>query len=299
MTKPPFAAASQKSLYGGYIFHYKASDGLQLGGVQWLPDHSNQEPPVICLPGLTRNHRDFTKVAVEMAKAGFRVIAFDYRGRGLSDRDPTWENYSLEVEGQDIDDGLSYLGVEIFSLLGTSRGGLHAMALAARLPADRINKIILNDIGPVLERDGLARISATVGSNMTPGTWEAAAAHLEKNLGPDFPDLVLKEWLAFAQQLCIESEGDVVFDYDAALLKTLPPLDRIDSLPDLWPLFGATYQHPCLILRGENSHLLSSQTYARMLSEHPKSEGLEVRHEGHAPLLWDKTTQEYITSYLR
>lgn len=281
-----------------HLHMFRSHDGLLLGGKEWVPAESNGNPPLLCLPGLSRNHRDFSSVAEVLATEGFRVIAFDYRGRGSSQWDETWQNYSLDVEAQDIDAGIEALGLDRFSVLGTSRGGLHAMMLPAHYP-DRSVKIVLNDIGPVLETEGLMRIGETIGKNMVPGNWTDAADLLKNNLQQSFPRLSDADWQRFSKQLCHEVNGSVRFDYDPALAKTLPSSDVLKTLPDLWPLFDAGLSIPALVLRGEHSNLFSAKTFDAMISRFERAEGWVVPAEGHAPLLWDQATQSRIAEFLR
>ncbi|SDU05646.1 alpha/beta fold hydrolase [Stappia sp. ES.058] len=279
------------------VREWLASDGLRLGATTWRARNTKHHAPqVLCLAGLSRNSRDFTHLAEALAERGFDVTAMDYRGRGQSDRDADWRNYSIEREADDIDCGLDALGISRAIVVGTSRGGLHAMLLALRSP-NRIAGMVLNDIGPTIERDGLHRLAGTIGLTMDASDWPSAAARLRKMLAPQFPGLDDAGWDRFARQLYIETPGGLRLDYDATLRHTLAELDQETELPDFWPVFDAIGATPLLALRGAHSDLLSAKTLAEMLRRHPNAQALTVDNEGHAPLLWDRETQGAILDF--
>ncbi|WP_333782887.1 alpha/beta hydrolase [Nitratireductor aquibiodomus] len=150
---------------------YSAQDGLKLHAR--LYGEANPGLPVVCLPGLTRNARDFHALAEKLstdATTPRKVIAFDYRGRGLSDNDPDWRRYDVTVEAADIVSGLAAFGVEHAAFIGTSRGGLIIMALAGARPT-LMKAVVLNDIGPVVEGDGLARSAPICSARPNPVRW--------------------------------------------------------------------------------------------------------------------------------
>ncbi|WP_148259284.1 alpha/beta fold hydrolase [Polymorphum gilvum] len=278
---------------------WRSADGLTLAARDWRPLQPCPDAlPVLCLSGLSRNARDFDAVAARLCAQGRRVVAMDYRGRGDSERDPDWRNYSLPVEGQDIDAGIATLGLDRFAILGTSRGGLHAMAMAARHSPSRIAGIVLNDIGPHIEFEAIQRLATTIGKDMTAPDWSAMADRLRGKLAAQFTALSAADWERLARQMCRQSGPAVAFDYDPALGKTLEGLDEGAPTPDLWPLFEALIPIPLLVLRGETSDMFGVQTLAEMAVRHPNCETLVVPGEGHAPLLWDAATQEHIAAFL-
>ncbi|MBL6432438.1 MAG: alpha/beta fold hydrolase [Alphaproteobacteria bacterium] len=191
-----------------------ASDGLRLAATTWRAKNAGSSPPqVLCLAGLSRNSRDFTPLAEALAARGFDVTAMDYRGRGRSDHDTDWRNYAIEREAEDIDCGLDALGIPRAIVIGTSRGGLHAMLLALR-SSDRVAGMVLNDIGPTIERDGLHRLAGTIGHTMEAPDWPSAAARLRDALGEQFPGLDDAGWERFARQLYVETPDGLHLDYD-------------------------------------------------------------------------------------
>ncbi len=281
-------------------FTYKSADGLTLSGEKWEATGCSEAPkvPVLCLPGLSRNTKDFHAIARFLQEQGHEVIALDYRGRGQSEWDPEWHNYALPIEGQDIDAALSFLAIERFAILGTSRGGLHAMAMAERMDAGRIAGIILNDIGPRIEMKGIHRLAASIGKQMKFLDQASCAGALMAGLNTQFPAMSAEDWLRFAGQLGASTHDGFILEYDPALAKTLAMMDDGTPLPDIWPLFGTTTNMPMLILRGQHSDILSDDTCGEMKSRHPSAIVHEVSGEGHAPMLWDATTQERIAAFL-
>lgn len=303
MTSAPQEAPDrpgQGSVPNAVDFTWKSPDGLTLAGREWpVPhDRSEQSIPVLCLPGLSRNTRDFNDVARFLQSSGHRVIALDYRGRGNSDWDSDWRNYALPVEEKDIDAAIETLGLDRFAVLGTSRGGLHALLLGLRYPADRMAAVIFNDVGPHIEMRAIHRIAATLGHNMKAASLEAVAGNLKRTIGSQFPSFGDRDWLKLAGQLASKRDGQVVMDYDPALAHQLASLDDAAPAPDLWPLYDKLTDRPVLILRGQHSDLLSLDTCKRMLNEHPNAAVRTIPGQGHAPVLWDTETHEAIAGFL-
>jgi pimeloyl-ACP methyl ester carboxylesterase len=273
---------------------YSAPDGLRLH----LRDWPNPAPviPVVCLPGLARTAADFDALAGVLC-ASRRVVALDYRGRGLSDYDRNWRNYDLRIEGEDILSVLTAAGIGEAVFIGTSRGGLHAMILSALRPA-MIRAVVLNDIGPVLEAKGLARIRGYVGKLPAPRSWADAADMARRLMSAQFTKLDERGWQAYAHLTFEEKNGRFRPRYDPRLMKTLEDLDLESPLPQLWPQFDGLRDVPMLILRGENSDLLSPETLAEMLRRHPGCEAHTVAGEGHAPLLLDTETIGRVAAFV-
>lgn len=291
--------SSSSNLLGPRFFTWRSEDGLTLAGVHWpVSKHSNQLP-MLCLPGLSRNTRDFDAIARHLQQSGVAVYALDYRGRGRSDWDPKWENYTIAVEGTDIDAAISHLKLERFALLGTSRGGLHAMAMAHRYDKTRMPAVILNDIGPDIPLASLLRIRDSIGQKMRFESWDHLTNHLKAGLGAQFLALDQADWLRFSHQLASERDGHVVLDYDPALRHQLDGLEDHDIFPDLWPVFDGLKDRKLLILRGQHSDLLSEETLTRMIERHTDTDSLTIPAEGHAPLLWDNYSQQAITRLLK
>ncbi|GAA2862525.1 pimeloyl-ACP methyl ester carboxylesterase [Aminobacter niigataensis] len=267
-------------------FFYAAQDGLTLHARIYGNDNRGQLP-VICLPGLTRNCRDFHDLALQLAgdlENPRRIICFDYRGRGLSVYDPAWQNYNVGVETADIVNGLDELGIDEAAFIGTSRGGLIMHVLGAVRPG-LIKAAVLNDIGPVIDPAGLAYIRSYLENAPRPTDF-AAAVELQKTIhGAAFPALTEADWQRFVHAIYRQEDGRPVADYDPALINTVLAMDLTQPLPDLWPQFEALSSVPMLVIRGENSRLLSVETLAEMGRRHPRLEAVTVGGQGHAPLL--------------
>lgn len=279
-----------------------ARDGLRLHVRDYIPTAPARALPVVCLPGLARTAADFHALALDLVadeKRPRRVLAVDYRGRGASERDRNWRNYDVRVELDDLMQALAALGVERAIFIGTSRGGLITMAMAAARPA-AIAAAVLNDIGPVIEARGLMRIRGYIGKLPSPRTIEEAVDILRRLQDAQFPELTDAEWHEMAAATWRQdADGRLLPDYDPALLKTLEALDLESKLPELWPLFGGLAGVPVLALRGANSDILSPDTLARMRAAHERLEAVEIPAQGHAPLTSHKDVRRPILSFIR
>jgi len=256
--------------------------------------------PVVCLPGLTRNAVDFHDLAMALSRHRHRprrVVAIDLRGRGLSEHDPDWRGYDPRIEVTDVMDQLAALGVAHAVFVGTSRGGLVTMGLAAARPG-LIRAAVLNDIGPVIEAQGLIRIRSYVGKLPAPRSMDEAVDILRRISDARFPALGDDDWLAMARGTWVEREGRLVPSYDTNLFRGLAALDLEAPLPPIWPYFRALATVPVLALRGENSDLLSPATLEAMAAQHPGLQAVTVPGQGHAPLLRDAPTLSRIASFI-
>lgn len=266
--------------------YYSAPDGLRLHARVYGAQHE-KILPVICLPGLTRNARDFHELALELAgdpEHPRQVIAFDYRGRGQSQYDPDWHNYRVPVEAADIVAGLIALDVESGVFIGTSRGGLIIHVLAAIRPAV-LKAVVLNDVGPVLDSEGLAHIRAYLEGAPKPANFSEAVAIQRAAHGSAFPALQIADWERMVGALYRLENGTPIPDFDPKLLNVLKDFDPSKPLPELWPQFEGLTGVPLLAIRGENSKLLSAATFAEMARRHPDCQAVTVEGQGHAPLL--------------
>ena len=265
---------------------YSAQDGLRLH----LRDYGSRISPalpVVCLPGLARTAADFDMLARALSAQGRRVVALDYRGRGLSERDKNPANYDVIVENRDIQDILVAAGVAEAVFVGTSRGGIHTMVLSALRPG-LLKAVVLNDIGPVLEARGLARIKGYVGKMPQPASWSDAVDLFKKMASAHFTAMSDADWEAFARLTFEEKDGKLAPQYDPALSKNLEKLDLSQPIPEMWPQFEGLGRIPLMIIRGGNSDLLSAETVAEMVRRHPGCETMVVPDQGHAPLLMDE-----------
>lgn len=274
-----------------------ARDGLRLH-LREIVARDAAKAPVLCLPGLTRNGEDFEVIGAHIATAtGRRVLALDSRGRGDSDYDPDWKHYDLSVELEDMLGVLSALGIEGAVFFGTSRGGLLAMLTGIARP-EALRGVILNDIGPVIEARGLARIRGYVGKIPVPHDWPGAARLLRDLFGTQFTNLSPEQWERWARRSWREENGVLTGRYDVNIMRTLAQLDLEQPMPDLWPVFETIKHVPLMVLRGQLSELLAPTTAQRMVAEHPAARLLEVAYEGHAPLLEDAPTIQAVTAFI-
>lgn len=259
--------------------------------------------PVVCLPGLSRTTADFDRLAAHLAGGGAggpprRVLSLDYRGRGGSDRDPKPEHYAVPVEAGDVLAVLADAGIGEAVFVGTSRGGLITMVLSGIRPG-LVRGAVLNDIGPVLEPAGLERIRGYIGKLPPPGTWQEAVRAIQGYAGAQFTGLGDEDWLYFARTTFVERDGGLAGRYDPALVESLRALDPAKPLPALWDQFAALAGAPLLVVRGENTDLLSEETTREMLRRHPDAVLLAVPGQGHAPLLHDPGTLARIAAFAR
>jgi pimeloyl-ACP methyl ester carboxylesterase len=263
-----------------------ASDGLKLYARDYAP-LTRIGLPVVCLPGLARNSEDFHTLASALSTDPSnprRVLALDYRGRGRSEWASDWRQYDLGTELNDVLQVLTVVGVEKAVFVGTSRGGLLIMALSAAKPA-LLAGVVLNDVGPVIEREGLIRTRNYVGKLPLPADWQEGAQILKELSGSQFPAFGPEQWDSMARGTWHESNGRLVLSYDPSLMKPLQELDLDKPMPDLWSLFDGLLPIPVLAIRGENSDLFSRETLAAMQKRHPQLMALTVPGQGHAPLM--------------
>jgi pimeloyl-ACP methyl ester carboxylesterase len=274
-----------------------ASDGLKLHARCWGP--RSAEHSVVCLPGLARTAADFESLGAALTASGRgrRVIALDYRGRGLSDYDRNPDNYNFQVELADVQAALTALGALPAVFIGTSRGGILTMLMAALRPT-AMTGAVLNDIGPVLEPKGLMRIKGYVGKLPEPRSFGEGAEILRRLFDAQFPKLTSEDWLASAHRTFKEANGRLVTTYDPALAKTMEGVDFEKPMPPLWKEFDALAHVPLMVIRGENSDLLTAETVDAMAQRHAGLERLVVADQGHAPLLAEPETIDRIAAFV-
>jgi pimeloyl-ACP methyl ester carboxylesterase len=273
-----------------YARHYRARHTSPEAARKWVR-------PLLCLPGLTRNSRDFHEIALDLSHGprARDVYTLDSRGRGLSDYDPDWRNYTVPCEMHDAVDFMIARGLEGAAILGTSRGGLIAMIMAAAQPGF-LGPIILNDIGPVIERDGLARIASYVGLTPLPRDWKEATALVREMNAAAFTAIANDEWEPIARQLFNDKDGRPAPGYDPKLGKAFSSIDG--PIPPLWAHFDALKRKPVMVVRGLNSDLLTEQTVETMRQRHPDLTELAIAGQGHAPWLRDTASITEVRRFL-
>lgn len=258
------------------------NDGLRLHYRDYAGG-ADGRPPLLCLPGLTRNVRDFEGLADRLAP-DWRVIAIDFRGRGESafSKNPT--SYTPLIYALDLQALFRELDLTAFVSIGTSLGGLVTMLMAEGERA-RIKGVALNDVGPEVETGGIARIRSYVGKSGNWPTWLHAARALAEANANVYPDYKLEDWLAMAKRRYrLSTNGRIVIDHDTRIAE--PMRVAPDEPPaDLWPALDALKDVPGLILRGELSDVLAPATVERMQQALPRAEAVTVPRVGHAPTL--------------
>ena len=258
--------------------YWTSRDGLKLHYRDYAgPAH---RPPLLMLHGLTRNSRDFENLAARYA-GDWRVIAVDFRGRGLSEHDPVPARYIPRTYAADVLQLLDEQGIAEAVFMGTSLGGLVTMIIATVAP-ERIAGVLLNDIGPELDLSGLQRIQSYLGKPVVYRDWDHAAAEFRARHGDVHPSYGEAEWLRYAKRVARETGRGVEFDYD---MKIVEPFESGNNgaVPDGWPFYRALGGRPVLVLRGGSSDLLSDAVAERMASEIPDVEVVTVPGVGHAP----------------
>jgi pimeloyl-ACP methyl ester carboxylesterase len=285
----------------GYASRFvTAPDGLRLHVRDYGP-RTAPALPVLCLPGLARTGADFHELAAALAAdatAPRRVLAVDYRGRGKSDHDPDPRNYALSVELADLRAVLAALECAPAVFVGTSRGGILTMLLAAAQPTAIVGAV-LNDIGPVIEPRGLIRIKGYVGKLPQPRSWAEGADILRRLFSAQFPHLMETDWLDAARLTWSERDGTLVLNYDPNLSRTLEGIDLERPGPALWPQFDALAAVPLMIIRGQLTDLLSAATVEQMRARRRRTELIEVPHQGHPPALRGADLVRRIAAFCR
>lgn len=253
--------------------------------------------PVLCIPGLTRNARDFEDVAPWIAARGRRVFAVDLRGRGQSDRDPNAKRYNPKTYAEDMVALLKSIGARNAIFVGTSLGGLVTMALAASRP-DVIGGAVVNDVGPAVAKAGLARIRSYAGKTAAVTTWADAAAYAKAINGVAFPDVPDETWAIVARRLFRDDGGRPVLDYDPLIFRAPNPIVAWLAGPLLWSAFAKLGRAgPLLLIRGELTDVLDARTIARMKLTAPRMSEAAVPRVGHAPTLSEREAQDAMANF--
>ena len=272
--------------------NFTTSDGLSL---HYTDSAQGKALPLICLPGLTRDGQDFRYFAPHGAR--YRMITLDARGRGQSDLDPEITNYNVMREAQDVIELMDYLGLEQAAILGTSRGGMVAMVLAATAK-DRLSAVVLNDVGPEIPQGGIARIMEYVGRRPAAKTYDKAAQTLAALMAPAFPDVPPARWREEVEVFYDETPDGLALRYDPRLRDALLEQAKAGPPPDLWALFMALEGLPCGVIRGANSDVLSHETYLEMQRRLPALQAVELDNRGHVPFLDEPAALTLIHSVL-
>jgi len=278
---------------------WTSPDGLSLYARDYAPADGPARLPVIAIHGLTRNSADFDVIAGLIAASGRRVLAVDVRGRGLSDRASDPMTYTPDVYARDMIALMEQAGIEKAVFLGTSMGGLITMALTAIKP-QAVAAAVINDIGPEVAPEGLARIAEYTGRKIEIRNWADAAAYARDINAAAFPLYGDADWDAFARRTFREGEdGKPVLNYDPDISVPIRAAGAAALIPDLWPAFKALASgRPTLLVRGGTSDLLSHDIAGRMREAAPAMAYVEVPGIGHAPMLDEPAARAGILDFL-
>jgi pimeloyl-ACP methyl ester carboxylesterase len=263
--------------------HYQSHDGLRL----FADDRGPLEcplTPVLCIPGLTRNSKDFEPV-FELLAGVRRVIAMDLRGRGRSQYAADSKTYNVAIELRDVIALLDHLNIQRVALIGTSRGGLIGQVMAV-LHASRIAGLLLNDIGAEINTEGYKSILGYLGKPVSYADWQEAGVALAKRAS-GFSNVTQVQWINVAKRIYKERDGQACTDYDLKLGEHGPTLQDVEAgkLPNLWNMTPALCHLPVAMLRGAGSNILDLATVQRMKREVPELEFTEIPNRGHVPFL--------------
>lgn len=271
---------------------YLAQDGLSLYYRDY-GDPLSPETPLLCLPGLTRNSKDFHLFASRLSETR-RVVCPDYRGRGESDRDPDAAKYHPAVHVNDLHHLLAVAGLHRATVVGTSFGGYLAMGMALWMPG-AVHAVVLNDVGPEVPDKGLSRIMRYIGRDNPQPDWDAAVAELKRR----FPGLSLHregDWLAEAKASWREGDDGILHvDWDTRLAATVA---GARGEVDPWILFGALRGMPVLAMRAGDSDVLAADTLIRMSDRHPGLTAITVPNRIHPLSLTEPQSMEAIDEFL-
>ncbi|WP_460021638.1 alpha/beta fold hydrolase [Magnetospira thiophila] len=273
--------------------HYLSQDGLRLYYRDY-GDPLSDSVPLLCLPGLTRNSRDFDDFA-RRHMTRRRVVCPDFRGRGRSQYAPLPSDYEPSKTVDDIRHLLSALNLHRVIVVGTSFGGIMAMAMAVALP-NCLKAVVLNDVGPEIGATGVSHIIEYLSKDWTEPNWESAAEHMKVVFPREtFPDP--EDWLKLAQGTYKEqSDGLLHFDFDRGLRHLLSP--GPEGPTDLWPLFRALKRVPVMVVRGGDSLILTAEGLQKMSENHPDLAQVTLPGCGHPPFLNEPLVAESVDAFL-
>ena len=278
---------------------WTSRDGLSLFARDYPGASGEARLPVICLHGLTRNSKDFEDVAPLIAGWGRRVIVPDVRGRGQSDRDPNPKNYLPPVYARDVVEMMAALDICRAIFLGTSMGGLITMMMMAVRPK-AVAAAILNDVGPAIAPEGIARILSYAGKGPEVRDWNDAADYVRRTNLVAFPHYSDEDWHRFAQRTFRQGMAGLELDYDPAITVPLQkPRPKMAGIIAGLLFRRLARKRPTLLIRGEISDIVSAEIADKMQRMAPQLRRVDVPGVGHAPMLTEPEAVDAIDQFLR
>ena len=272
---------------------FESKDGLKLYYRDFGSDRTGT--PVICLPGLTRNSRDFEDLANYLSNRR-RVITTDLRGRGFSEYDPNWENYHPPTYVDDVWTLLDHLGIEKIIVIGTSLGGLCSMVMSATR-GERVEGVVMNDIGPEINPAGIARVQEYTGRIPPVSSWDEAIEQSKEIYGEWLPGLSDEDWQKMAWRAYREDENGVPrLDMDNNVGEAVRNVGPQKGDP--WALFDSFGTKPVTLLWGVDSDILTKDIIDKMVARKPDLEVVPVANRGHVPLLDEPECLAAIDAFL-
>jgi len=298
-------ATSEMRYHDGF---YASNDGLALYYRCYSPAFSDTDKSdtnrstnavdarsrktVLCLPGVSRNHRDFLPM-IDALPPQFNWLLVDLRGRGHSAHDPNPDNYHPATYVDDICRLLDHLELETVDIVGTSLGGILAMMLNTLFP-QRVARAVLNDVGAFVEKSAIENIGTYLQQAHLHENWDSVVAAIKPVYSDFFTGLSEQDWHALAHRLYRQrADSTLTPDYDPALFRSASAVDL-----DLWPFFDSLKDKPTLVLRGANSGLLTPSILTQMVKSRPDLQVTTVANRGHAPFLDEPESIAAITRFL-
>lgn len=282
-------------------FFWTSADGLKLYAREYGSEAGRESGklPVVCIPGLTRNHRDFVELAEWIAAKGRRVYAVDLRGRGRSARDPVPGHYHPRTYADDMAALLRSIDAPRALFVGTSLGGIVIMTLAARHPA-LIGAAVINDVGPEVPASAIQRIASYAGKAPPVANWKDAGQYCRATMGVAFPHFTDADWESFAHRGFVDDgTGKPVLDYDRAIFRPVAPWKVRLLTPLIWMAYRRLARSvPVLLLRGADSDVLPADIAKRMQKASPGVTLAEVPGVGHAPMLDEPVSRAAIEGFI-
>ncbi len=281
--------------------YYTSNDGLKLYARDYFVDGSSEGEQavktVMCLHGFTRNSADFSFLCDQLPES-YRIIVPDQRGRGLSEYDSNTQNYNPAIYVQDMFVLLKELNISAVDIIGTSMGGVIGMTMAAMNPV-MVKGLVLNDVGPAINPDGLQRVIDYLGNKPTLNTWADAVAYAKEVNGPAYPKYTDEQWQKFSKNIFVENDdGSVRSAYDSGVSDPHKGFNAHEANLDAWPVFAATVSTQYFVIRGELSDILDAATVEKMVQHDNVLGAIEVKDIGHAPMLDEPEVVHAVQNFL-